>query len=278
MATDIPFIAQAFDGSDGGTSALSLVLAARPDWLPDAAYISLVRCTDGLTNTLLKVTNARPGTSATDADHDAIMLRAYGKRSDILINRTREMENHASLMRFGLAPRLLARFKNGMIYNFVPGSVPQPADMTKPPLSWAIAQRLAQWHALVPCRFDASSDDSGKDNLVQQLSGQDSKTSVTQPHQVPHTAKPPLSGPNLWTVMERWIAVLPVESEAQKTRQKILREELAKCVDEFMDRPGLGSQGVSCGNLYGRADVLRIRDVLAVGLTWVVFTARICAL
>lgn len=46
-----------------------------------------MRFTDGITNTLLKAVNNLPGLSKTEVDEDAILLRAYGKGTDVLIDR-----------------------------------------------------------------------------------------------------------------------------------------------------------------------------------------------
>jgi len=197
--------------------ALQLILAAVPEWAGQQDTIELVQCTDGITNTLLKVFNRRPGITDDQADQDAVMLRAYGPGTSVLIDRARETENHERLMAYGLVPPLLARFQNGLIYRYVPGVVPSPTEMGSRPLSLAIARLLAQWHALVPCHYTSA---AGADALGG------------------------LPGPNLWTVIQKWIRALPVATEQQRRRQQDLEAELAKCVNEFAGRPGLGEYGV----------------------------------
>lgn len=49
--------------------------------------------------------------------------------TDILTDRERETENHDLLMRFDLAPQLLARFDNGLLYNFIRGRPARPEDL-----------------------------------------------------------------------------------------------------------------------------------------------------
>lgn len=83
----LPHIAEYYDNSNSHNSALHLILTLRPDWRETQATIEFVRFTDGITNTLLKAINKLPGLSQTEVDEDAILLRAYGKGTDVLIDR-----------------------------------------------------------------------------------------------------------------------------------------------------------------------------------------------
>ncbi len=54
-----------------------------------------------------------PECSESENDKEAILLRAHGKGSDILVDREMEMTTQELLAEKGLAAPLLARFKNG---------------------------------------------------------------------------------------------------------------------------------------------------------------------
>lgn len=240
----VRFIPLTYNGEESQTSALRLVLALRPEW--EGGKIEFVRFTDGITNTLLKVVNKKPGLSSEQIDTEAVLLRAYGQGTDLIIDRERETENHELLMQYNLAPTLLARFHNGMLYRFIRGAVTSPTDLRKQEIWRAVARRLAEWHAVVPClprtrqslateiqeseRMDIpSSTPSRKDPALQ--------TAIDN-------VAPRKQAPNVWTVMQKWIYALPTTTDAQKARQAELQKELIRLVAEFSDRPGLGVNSV----------------------------------
>ncbi|OAA39695.1 Protein kinase-like domain protein [Metarhizium rileyi] len=228
----VRFIPLKYDNSDSQRSAMRLILTLFPHWANDEAHIDFVRFTDGITNTLLKAVNRRPGLTKAEVDQDAVLLRAYGNGTDILIDREREAANHELLMRYHLAPQLLARFGNGMLYRFIPGAVAQPKDLAHPPILKAIARRLAQWHATVPCISDSSlrRNSSSRGDASQ------------NPLIVTAAAGKPI--PNVWTTMQKWILALPTDTEPRRERRSLLQEELEKMVKRLAQRPGLGNNGL----------------------------------
>lgn len=229
----VRFIPFTYDPADSRASALKLIHSIAPHWANDDD-IEFVRFTDGITNTLLKAIHRRPGASKAEIDRDAILLRAYGNGTDILIDREREAANHELLMKYNLAPALLARFANGMLYRFVPGGVAQPKDLPDPALSKAIARRLAQWHATVPCLPDSRNSAASID-----LTGNSSKAKIAN-------AAPGKPIPNLWSTIQKWILALPADTDAERERQSELQKELELLVKQLSQRPGFGKDGVSC--------------------------------
>ncbi|KAH6626001.1 kinase-like domain-containing protein [Chaetomium sp. MPI-SDFR-AT-0129] len=267
----IQYIPLSYDSTNSEDSARRLVLAIRPDWASSAdANLQFVRFTDGITNTLLKAVNKRAGLSKHEVDSEAILLRAYGTGTDVLIDRHRETQNHELLMRHGLAPELLARFENGMMYRFIQGAVTQPEDLRKPDIYRAVARRLAEWHATVPCiagrtghsrkgsRVDlsnlrSSSSLNGSSSALDSALG-DAEFQLALDGVAP--GKPP---PNVWTVMQKWIFALPTDTEEQRARQAELQRELKSLVSELSQRPGLGVNGLvfaHCDLLSGNVIVL----------------------
>ena len=231
---DVRFIPLSYDNSDSQRSAIRLILTLLPEWAKDEAHVDFVRFTDGITNTLLKAVNRRPGLSKADMERDAVLLRAYGNGTDVLIDREREAANHELLMHYNLAPQLLARFGNGMLYRFIPGAVAQPKDLADPPILRAIARRLAQWHATVPCIPDSSlrrkgscNGDSSNDALI-------AKAAAGKPI------------PTVWTTMQKWILALPTDTEPRRERKALLQKELGELIERLGQRPGLGHDGVCC--------------------------------
>lgn len=242
----IRYIPLSYESAKSQESARRLVLAIRPDWDGPGSNIEFVRFTEGITNTLLKAVNKRPGLSRDDVDKEAILLRAYGHGTDIIIDRHRETQNHELLMRYGLAPELLARFENGMMYRFIQGTVTHPDDLRKPVIYKAVARRLAEWHGVVPCipgRTGHSRKNSRADGAP--APAVECNLDPEQFQRALDSVAPGKPPPNIWTVMQKWIFALPSDTEAQRARQASLQKELRTLVSELSQRPGLGKNGVS---------------------------------
>ncbi|KAH6854421.1 kinase-like domain-containing protein [Chaetomium sp. MPI-CAGE-AT-0009] len=256
----IRYIPLSYDSTNSEESARRLVLSICPDWQSPDSNVEFIRFTDGITNTLLKAVNKRPGLSKNDVDKEAILLRAYGHGTDLIIDRHRETQNHELLMRNGLAPELLARFENGMMYRFIQGAVTQPEDLRKPEIYKAVARRLAEWHAVVPC-ISARTGHSRKNSRVDGAVGSalDSNLGDAEFQLALDGVAPGKPPPNVWTVMQKWIFALPTDTEAQRARQAELQQELKRLISELSHRPGLGANGLvfaHCDLLSGNVIVL----------------------
>ncbi|KAI1197522.1 kinase-like protein [Nemania serpens] len=218
------------DSINDDPSARRLILSLRPEWSCPESNIEFVRFTEGITNTLLKAVNRKPRLSQEQIDGEAILLRAYGHGTDVIIDRLRETQNHELLMKHGLAPALLARFDNGMMYRYIQGKPCQPADLRNPSVYLAVARRIAQWHATVPCLHETTTGKNGAANGSHGSSLDD--------------IAPGKPVPNTWTVMQKWIRALPTKTEAQRARQSELQRELSWLVEKLSQRPGLGKNGL----------------------------------
>ncbi|KAH7403350.1 kinase-like domain-containing protein [Cadophora sp. MPI-SDFR-AT-0126] len=236
----VRFIPLTYNPAESQTSALRLILTLRPEW--EDGKVEFVRFTDGITNTLLKVVNKQDGLSDEEIDAEAVLLRAYGQGTDLIIDRERETQNHELLMQHNLAPELLARFHNGMLYRFIRGSVTSPADLRKKEIWRAVAKRLAEWHAVVPCistpRKSLSEEIDGSEKFDMAAPTPSKKDPALQV--AIDNVAPGKPAPNVWTVMQKWIYALPTGTDAEKTRQASLQKELTRLVAEFSNRPGLG--------------------------------------
>lgn len=241
----VRFIPLTYNQAESQTSALRLILTLRPEW--ENGKIEFIRFTDGITNTLLKVVNRKAGLSAEEIDNEAVLLRAYGQGTDLIIDRERETENHELLMQYNLAPALLARFNNGMLYKFIRGAVTSPADLRTEDIWRAVARRLAQWHAEVPClprtRHSLAAEIHDSEQFGIPASTPSKKDPALQA--AIDNVAPAKPAPNVWTVMQKWIYALPAGSDAEKLRQANLQKELTRLVAEFSNRPGLGENSVS---------------------------------
>ncbi|KAJ9668621.1 hypothetical protein H2201_001263 [Coniosporium apollinis] len=242
-----------YDNANSEASALRLVLALEPDWKQHQNCIEFVKFTDGITNTLLKAVKKGPGQSRECIDQEAIMLRAYGEGTAVLIDRERERLSHSLLASHGLAPPLLASFDNGLLYKFIPGEVCSPSDLRRPEIWRGVARRLAEWHATLPISSISSEPNLEAQNGVPNgHRREDSPVPMVQQKRGPGTSDqapteeaPITSGkpvPNLWTVMQKWIAALPAGTEAERKRQAMLRTELVWLAGRLADTPGIGDK------------------------------------
>ncbi|KAL7794537.1 kinase-like domain-containing protein [Trichoderma ceciliae] len=246
----VRFLPITFDNSDSQSSALKLVQTLFPQWASDD--IDFIRFTDGITNTLLKAVHRQPGLSKADIDRDAVLLRAYGNGTAVIIDREREAANHELLMKHGLAPELLARFANGMLYRFVPGTVAQSKDLPDPALLAAVARRLAQWHATVPCLPDSA--------IKGESPAEDGSSGGHDSHHKAMIAKAAAGKPipNLWSTMQKWILALPTGTEQQRERQDLLQRELEEMIQKLSQHPGLGRNGL----VFAHCDLLSANIII----------------
>ncbi|KAI5307914.1 hypothetical protein KEM55_007070 [Ascosphaera atra] len=256
--SSLRFIPLSYNHADSESTARALVLSLFPHWESDEGPIEFIRFTDGITNTLLKIIKRTPGASEEQIDNDAVLMRAYGNHTEILIDRERETRSHALLASRGLAPPLLARFQNGLLYRFLRGRVSQPHDLTRPLIYRGVARRLAQWHAALPISAVSKYEGWSREDVI--ATGQPDagkatakggrRSSIDVPPEDQITPVTPRhKGLNIWAVIQKWILALPVDTKEQRDRRKGLQREFEAIVAELDDGLGLGDGGVSEGFL-----------------------------
>ncbi|KAL5419324.1 hypothetical protein PMIN03_000516 [Paraphaeosphaeria minitans] len=228
----IRYIPARYNYEDSDNSALSLILTLRPEWREVKDSVEFVRFTDGITNTLLKAINKQPGLSQAQIDDEAVLLRAYGKDTEVLIDRKKETSSHCLLARHGLAPALLARFDNGLLYKYLQGNVCSPTDLRKPEVWRGVAQRLGQWHAELPINSISTTCPTP----TQIAPSKTKRASLVAMADL--TPGKPI--PNVWTTMQRWILQLPISTTQQLERRALLQKELQWLVARLGDTPGVG--------------------------------------
>ncbi|TPX62686.1 hypothetical protein PhCBS80983_g00349 [Powellomyces hirtus] len=108
-----------------------------PSWKVETD-VKYVQCTAGITNKLVRCIHKPSDTS--------VLIRIYGKGTDVLIDREQEMQNLLTLSNIGLSPPIHGRFENGLVYGFVPGAQFSVEDMRDPHKSSLVAAQLARWH------------------------------------------------------------------------------------------------------------------------------------
>ncbi|MCJ1478640.1 hypothetical protein MMC13_007321 [Lambiella insularis] len=235
-----------YNSADSHTSALRLVLALFPDWEYTDGEVEFVRFKDGITNTLFKAIKRRPGFSEEQIDEEAVLLRAYGSGTEVLIDRERESASHFLLAHYKLAPPPLARFQNGLMYRFIRGRVCQSHDLSQQPVWRGVARRLAEWHALLPLVSTENTSLSDNEDDGLQFSNP-SRKDVPSLQDI-NAITPFKHTPNIWTVIQKWIFALPTRTPAEVERKTVLQKELKKTVIVLGDNPGLGKDGLVVGH------------------------------
>ena len=218
---------------------------------------------------LLKcVHNPPPGLSPKEAknfeNENSVLLRAYGNDTSILIDRERvsltphtpppspttrtlkkvvfagECSSHLLLSRHGLAPPLLARFANGLLYRFVVGRVCSVDDLAVPATWSAVARRLGEWHGVLP----------------------------TYPADLACGSSPVAPATDLWGVLHKWIQALPAASDAQKAQREELARELA-VLETAQSSGGYGLKGQDggWGLVTGHCDLLNGNVIILPGIS-----------
>jgi ethanolamine kinase len=111
-----------------------------PHW--NRNHLKFTLCTTGMTNKLIKVTS---GCANVD---NVVLVRIYGRGSDLLINRKAELQTLEILSTLGLSAGLYGHFNNGMVYGFVQGQTFTTKDMIDSHKSSLVAEHMATWHKI----------------------------------------------------------------------------------------------------------------------------------
>ena len=234
----------------------------------------------------MKIEKRRPGWSEKQIDEDSILLRAYGRGTDVLIDRERmssrvvrvfafvdtllgEIRAHSVLASHRLAPPLLAHFENGLLYRFIQGTVCTPEDLRRPEIYRGVASRLGQWHAVLPITSIASKPNTSYvPSPVDSLLGERLSTDkAANGHDETTSKENSAPIPNVWGIMQKWIFALPTDTDAKQKRKDQLQSELEWAVKELADTPGTGGNPYvfsHCDLLSGNVIIMPDADKSAV--------------
>lgn len=125
--------------------------------------------TDGITNKLVGCFHSDTKSSSSDvqetttditkisaAQDDVVLVRVYGNKTDLLIDRKAETRNIQMLHSHGFAPCLYAVFRNGLAYEYAPGVTLTSETVAEPQIWSLIARHMAEMHKI---QLDIGSDD-----------------------------------------------------------------------------------------------------------------------
>ncbi|XP_022114554.2 ethanolamine kinase [Pieris rapae] len=119
---------------------LKILHEIRPEWPEDKINFKLF--TDGITNKLV----ACEIRDKTDKRDNIVLVRIYGNKTDLLIDRTAEVRNITRLHSLNLAPEIYGVFKNGLAYEYYPGVTLTVDSVTDIKIAALVAKQMAKMH------------------------------------------------------------------------------------------------------------------------------------
>ncbi|XP_071988689.1 ethanolamine kinase 1, partial [Engystomops pustulosus] len=79
---------------------------------------------------------------------DVVLVRIYGNKTELLVDREEELKSFRVLQSHGCAPKLHCTFNNGLCYEFMQGAALDPEHVCNPKIYRLIARQLARIHAI----------------------------------------------------------------------------------------------------------------------------------
>ncbi|NXL47786.1 EKI1 kinase, partial [Podilymbus podiceps] len=188
--------------------ALQLLRRLRPHWRPEEVTLQLF--TDGITNKLI-------GCYVGDITDDVVLVRIYGNKTELLVDRDEEVKSFRVLQAHGCAPQLYCTFNNGLCYEFMQGEALDPEHVCNPDIFRLIARQLAKIHTI-------------------------------------HAHNGWIPKSNLWLKMGKYFSLIPTEFADEEVNRRflsdipspqVLQEEMAWMKERLSN---LGSPVVLCHN------------------------------
>nr|XP_031294666.1 ethanolamine kinase 2 isoform X2 [Camelus dromedarius] len=124
-AAAVPCFGISVDQDDILPGALRLIRELRPHWKPE--QVRTKRFTDGITNKLVAC-------YVEEDMRDCVLVRVYGERTELLVDRENEVRNFQLLRAHGCAPKLYCTFQNGLCYEYMRGMALGPEHIREPRL------------------------------------------------------------------------------------------------------------------------------------------------
>ncbi|XP_054161761.1 probable ethanolamine kinase [Oppia nitens] len=123
---------------DGVVEVIKFV---RNEWSENK--IKLKVFTDGITNRLI-------GAYLEDKPNDMILIRVYGEKTELFIDRKQEVLNMRTMYKSGLIPPVYCTFNNGICYGYSPGVVLDENMVRDTHISKLISEMMARMHTIKP--------------------------------------------------------------------------------------------------------------------------------
>ncbi|KAJ8668303.1 hypothetical protein QAD02_009966 [Eretmocerus hayati] len=151
LSTDVPHFNVCISDDDIINGAKEIVKRLRPSWPSDQFLYKIF--TNGISNKLV-------GIYYKDNYEQMVLVRVYGRKTDLLIDRKQEIQNIKILHNAGHTHSIYATFENGLAYEYVEGDTLDTRSVRKPEVYTLVAKRLAEMHLLRPFTSDFGHNES----------------------------------------------------------------------------------------------------------------------
>lgn len=122
------------DFISGASKIVSLV---RPEWkVEDYQFKSF---SEGVSNKVVGIYMAQDKT-------DMILIRVYGRKTELLVDRPAEIENMKIMSKTGFGGKLYATFANGLAYQYIHGDILTTETVRSPEVFPIVAATVARMH------------------------------------------------------------------------------------------------------------------------------------
>jgi len=108
----------------------------------DVKDIHVKEVSGGMTNVLYRA--SVPKTDTTKVNY--VLIRIYGNKTDLIIDRKRELENVKRLYVAGYGPKIFGTFENGYVYEYYQGRSVSGEELKTCNWNAKLAAELARWH------------------------------------------------------------------------------------------------------------------------------------
>ncbi|XP_051129055.1 probable choline kinase 2 [Andrographis paniculata] len=125
-------------------------LAAKWDDIPDPDALQVFRLKGAMTNEVYQIKwLTKPNLDDASLQRSRkVLVRIYGSGVDVFFNREDEIRTFEFMSKKGQGPRLLGRFSNGRVEEFIRARTLTAADLRDPEISALIATKMREFHQL----------------------------------------------------------------------------------------------------------------------------------
>ncbi|KAA3481435.1 putative choline kinase 2 isoform X2 [Gossypium australe] len=119
-------------------------MASEWDDVVDSKALQVIPLKGAMTNEVFQIKWPTRG----DNVSQKVLVRIYGEGVDVFFDREDEIRTFEFMSKHGQGPRLLRRFRNGRIEEFIRARTLSASDLRDPAISALIATRLREFHEL----------------------------------------------------------------------------------------------------------------------------------
>ncbi|PKA46805.1 choline/ethanolamine kinase [Apostasia shenzhenica] len=126
-------------------------LASKWSDVSDSRALVVVQLKGAMTNEVFEINWSAEGNGGGETGRK-VLVRTYGEGVDVFFDREDEIRTFEFMSKHGQGPRLLGRFPNGRIEEFIRARTLSATDLRDPEISALLASKLKEFHDLdMPC-------------------------------------------------------------------------------------------------------------------------------